>query len=168
MDWNRWYAARSYLRSTLWLVPLIALVVEQVAIRLVAGIDRYFYWVPELATTAAATVGEVATVVTLAMSFIVFTFGSMLVALQVASGQLTPRIIATTLLNDNTIRFTEGLFVFTLLFAAGTRAQIEEDIPHLAVTLTEILGIASVTAFFISYRLHCAAAPASIHRVANQ
>jgi len=147
MGWNRWYATRSYLRSTLWLVPLTAVALEQVAIRLVAAFDRYFYWVPELATTAAATVGELDTVVTLTMSFIVFTFGSMLVALQVASGQLTPRIIATTLLQDNIIRFTVGLFVFSLLFAAGTRARIETDIPHLAVTLAVLLGIASVTAF---------------------
>jgi uncharacterized membrane protein len=147
MGWNRRYATRSYLRSTLWLVPLIALALEQVTIQLVAAIDYYFYWVPELATTAAATVGEIDTVVTLTMSFIVFTFGSMLVALQVASGQLTPRIIATTLLQDNTIRFAVGLFVFSLLFAAGTRARIDTDIPHLAVTLTVLLGIVSVMAF---------------------
>src|SRR5271157_421060 len=98
MDWNRWYAIRSYLRSTLWLVPLAALVLEQIAIHVVSAIERTLYWVPELATTAAATIGELDVVVTMAMSFIVFTFGSMLVALQVASGQLTPRIIATTLL----------------------------------------------------------------------
>ena len=35
-------------------------------------------------------------VITMALSFVVFTFGSLLVAIQVASGQLTPRIIATT------------------------------------------------------------------------
>jgi uncharacterized membrane protein len=147
MAWNRWYATRSYLRSTLWLVPLTALALEQVTIRLVAAIDYHFYWVPELATTAAATVGEMDTVITLSMSFIVFTFGSMLVALQVASGQLTPRIIVTTLLKDNTIRFTVGLFVFTLLFAAGTKARIDTDVPHLAVTLAVLLGFASITAF---------------------
>ncbi len=128
-------------------MPLTALALEQVAIRLVVAFDQYFYWAPELATTAAAAVGEMDTIVTLTMSFIVFTFGSMLVALQVASGQLTPRIIATTLLQDNTIRFTVGLFVFSLLFAAGTRARIETDIPHLAVTLAVLLGIASMMAF---------------------
>src|SRR5271165_5886644 len=147
MDWNRWYAIRSYLRSTLWLVPLAALVLQQMAIHVVSGIDRSFYWIPELATTAEATIGELDIVVTMTMSFIVFTFGSMLVALQVASGQLTPRIIATTLLQDNVIRFTVGLFVFTLLFAAGTRARVDVDIPHLAVTITAVLGIASVMAF---------------------
>lgn len=147
MGWSRWYATRSYLRSTLWLMPLTALVLEQIAIKLVLAVDQYFYWVPESATTASAAIGEMDTVVTLTMSFIVFTFGSLLVALQVASGQLTPRIIATTLLQDNTIRFTVGLFVFTLLFAAGARARIESDIPHLAVTSAVLLGVASVTAF---------------------
>jgi len=77
----------------------------------------------------------------------------MLVAIQVASGQLTPRIIATTLLRDNVIRFTVGLFVFTMLFAAGTRARIDVStplavtIPRLAVTISVFLGIISVTAF---------------------
>jgi uncharacterized membrane protein len=87
------------------------------------------------------------TVVTLAVSFIVFTFGSMLVAIQIAGGQLTPRIIATTLLRDNTIRATVGLFAFTMLFAADTRARITEDIPQLAVSISWLLGIASIMAF---------------------
>jgi uncharacterized membrane protein len=120
---------------------------EQVAIKLVAAIDQYFYWIPEPATSASAATGEMDTVVTLMMSFIVFTFGSLLVALQVASGQLTPRIIATTLLKDNTIRFTVGLFVFTLLFAAGARSRVETDVPHLAITLAVLLGIGSIAAF---------------------
>jgi hypothetical protein len=43
-------------------------------------------------------------IVTANLSFIVFTFGSPLVAVQVAGGQHTLRIIATTLLRDNGIR----------------------------------------------------------------
>ena len=43
------------------------------------------------------------TVITLTLSFLVFTFGSLLVAIQIAGGQLTPRIIATTLLRDKVV-----------------------------------------------------------------
>ena len=57
------------------------------------------------------------TVITLSLSFLVFTFGSLLVAIQIAGGQLTPRVIATTLLRDNVVRLSVGLFVFTLLLA---------------------------------------------------
>ena len=33
MGWNRRYAIISYLRSSLWTVPLFALVVEQIGVR---------------------------------------------------------------------------------------------------------------------------------------
>ena len=101
MHWNRWYAAKSYLRSAVWTVPLIALLLEQVAIRVVSAIDSFLDWVPRLATTATGTSAVMDTVVNLAIAFIVFTFGSMLVAIQVAGGQMTPgssrqRCCATT------------------------------------------------------------------------
>ena len=54
------------------------------------------------------------------LSFLVFTFGSLLVAIQIAGGQLTPRIIATMLLRDNVVRYTVGLFVFSMMFAIST------------------------------------------------
>jgi uncharacterized membrane protein len=147
MKWSRWYVGRSYIRSALWIVPLVSLLLEQVAIRLVGALDVPNVWVPQLSTTPTGAIGEMDTVVTLTISYTVFTFGSMLVAIQVAGGQLTPRIIATTLLRDNTIRFTVGLFIFTLLFAAGTRARIVDDIPQLAVNISVVLEIASLMMF---------------------
>ena len=45
------------------------------------------------------------------------------ILIQVAGGQYTPRIIATTLLRDNVIRYTVGLFVFTFLFAIAPVIQ---------------------------------------------
>jgi uncharacterized membrane protein len=147
MQWSRRYAIKSYLKSALWTAPLIALVLEQITIRIVSAIGPSLAWIPQVETTVAGTTGVMDTVVSLTMSFIVFTFGSMLVAIQVASGQLTPRIIATTLLRDNVIRITVGLFVFTMLFAIGTRARIDVPIPRLAVAITVFLGIVSVTAF---------------------
>jgi hypothetical protein len=56
-------------------------------------------------------------IITATLSFVVFTFGSLLVALQIASGQMTPRIIATILVRDDVVRYTTGLFIFILLFA---------------------------------------------------
>ena len=61
---------------------------------------------------------------TLNLSFMVFTFGSLLVAIQVAGGQYTPRIIATTLLRDNVIRWIVGFFVFSMLWANRTMVQM--------------------------------------------
>jgi uncharacterized membrane protein len=148
MNWNRWYVTKSYLSSALWTVPLIALVLENIAIRIVFERPDWLEWMPWFGTAAAGASVALNTVETLTISFIVFTFGSILIAIQVASGQLTPRIIATALLRNNVIRFTVGLFTFTMLFAVGTGARIGPSvITHPAIVIAWILGIASIAAF---------------------
>ena len=87
------------------------------------------------------------TVITMNLSFVVFTFGSLLVAIQVASGQLTPRVIATTLLRDNVVRYTVGLFVFTLLFANSVRNRIDGIGDQLLLLVAGMLGLFSMAAF---------------------
>src|SRR6478672_145805 len=147
MQWNRWYAAKSYLNSALWIVPLVALLLENVVIRLVFVLHGWLDWIPWFGTTVTGAAEALNTVETLATAFIVFTFGSLLIVIQVASGQLTPRLIATTLLRNNTIRFTVGLFTFTMMFAVGTGARFDTEVPKFAVTIAWALGIASITAF---------------------
>jgi hypothetical protein len=39
MIWSRWYAIRSYARSSLWIVPFLALLLEQLALRAALAID---------------------------------------------------------------------------------------------------------------------------------
>src|SRR5947209_4612517 len=46
MNWNRWYATKSYFSSALWIIPLIALILENVAIRLVFGLHEQLNWIP--------------------------------------------------------------------------------------------------------------------------
>ena len=85
-------------------------------------------------------------VITLTLSFVVFTFGSLLVAIQVASGQLTPRIIATTLLRNDVVRYSVGLFVFTMVLGIMALNRLER-VNDLIAILTALLGIASIAAF---------------------
>jgi uncharacterized membrane protein len=85
--------------------------------------------------------------ITLNISFIVFTFGSLLVAIQVAGGQYTPRIIATTLLRDNVIRVVVGIFLFTLAFAIRVLTRMEDTVKQLDLLVAGTLGIFSVMVF---------------------
>ena len=39
MAWNQWYAFKSYLRGSLWIVPFIALLLEQVTFRGIQALD---------------------------------------------------------------------------------------------------------------------------------
>jgi uncharacterized membrane protein len=85
--------------------------------------------------------------VTAALSFLVFTFGSLLVALQIASGQMTPRIIATTLLRINVVRYTVGLFIFTFLFAIGVQNRMETEVHQLPLLVAALLSLLCFAAF---------------------
>ena len=147
MNWNRLYALRSYLKSSLWVVPFIAIPLAVVVSRLLHGLDAWLGWsFLDFGAKGAQTLLEA--FVTATLSFVVFTFGSLLVAIQVASAQMTPRIIATTLLRNDVVRYTVGLFIFTLMFSLSAQNKMENDAHQLVMLLAILLGILSFAAFF--------------------
>ena len=143
---NRLRATIAYIRSALWFVPLIAIPIELVLTRLLHDVDQRLGWtLLGLGTTGARAVLE--TTVTMTLSFLVFTFGSLLVAIQIAGGQLTPRIIATTLLRDNIVRYTVGLFVFSMMFAISALNRLETQVYQLVLLLAAGLFVMSMASF---------------------
>ncbi|MBS1221859.1 MAG: hypothetical protein H6R23_1479 [Proteobacteria bacterium] len=158
MAWNRRYSLRSYVRSALWIVPILALIAQIVIKRLAEHLGGWmvsqgFYDLQTgfFGVNAAEAHAMLDRVFTLNLSCLVFTFGSLLVAIQVAGGQYTPRIIATTLLRDNVIRWIVGLFVYTLLWAYRTMVQLgqTDQVPQFQVFLTTLFGMGSLIAFII-------------------
>ena len=155
MNWNRRYVIKSYIRASLWLVPFFSVVLYMVVHRITYGIGAWLLRTGRIDETSSffglTMVGArsaLETIVTLNLSFLVFTFGSLLVAIQVAGGQYTPRIIATTLLRDNAIRFTVGYFVFTLLFTMRVLTRMGGEIVHQFNTLIAgVLGLVSIVVF---------------------
>ncbi len=146
LTWNRLYRATSYLKSALWTVPLFAIVLVLLSAPVLRAVDAWLGWrLGGLALSGAQALYQ--TVITLTLSFLVFTFGSLLVAIQVAGGQLTPRIIATLLLRDNVVRFSVGLFVFTLIFAVSALNRLEQSVLELVALLTTVLGVACIADF---------------------
>jgi uncharacterized membrane protein len=145
-------------RSSLWIIPVFALIAEVLMKRLAETLGGWmvregfydlqtgFYAVS--ATEAHAILDRI---FTLNLSCLVFTFGSLLVAIQVAGGQYTPRIIATTLLRDNVIRWIVGLFVFSLVWSHRTMAQLGQgnDVPQFEVFLASMIAFASLIAFIV-------------------
>jgi uncharacterized membrane protein len=69
------------------------------------------------------------------------------VAIQIAGGQLTPRIIATTLLRDRAIRYTVGLHVFTLLFAISGLNRQGSQVGQLVTLSVGLLGLVCLATF---------------------
>jgi uncharacterized membrane protein len=146
LSWDRLYGTTSYLKSALWTVPLIAIALVFAVAPLLRILDKWLGWELTALAPAGAT-GLYQTVITLTLSFLVFTFGSLLVAIQIAGGQLTPRIIATLLLRDNVVRYSVGLFVFTLVFAVMALNRVEASVHQLVALLTATLGVACIADF---------------------
>jgi uncharacterized membrane protein len=137
MLWNRRYLLKSYIISSLWVVPFFSILLFWVVSRITHGIGGWLMQTGRIDETTAfyglTIVGArtmLETIITLNLSFLVFTFGSLLVAIQVAGGQYTPRIIATTLLRNNTIRSSVGYFVFTLLFTLRVLTRMGGETVH--------------------------------------
>jgi uncharacterized membrane protein len=146
ITWSHWYRVASYARGSLWIVPFVSIVVEFVLSRFTQGLDARLGWtLLGLGHDGAQALYQ--TIITMSLSFMVFTFGSMLVAIQVASMQLTPRVIATTLLRDNIVRYTVGLFVFTLLYALRGLDRMEGTVQQFNVFTAGLLGLACLVAF---------------------
>src|SRR5690349_154760 len=146
--WSRFFGAASYLRSALWIIPFIAIVLVFAIAPTLRTLDELLDWrISGLGAAGAQSLYE--TTITLTLSFLVFTFGSLLVAIQVAGGQLTPRVIATTLLRDNVVRYSVGIFVFTLLFALMALNRVESKVWDLATILTGALAIVSMATFLL-------------------
>ncbi|MET0152379.1 MAG: DUF2254 domain-containing protein [Candidatus Binatia bacterium] len=169
LTWGWMYRATSYLSSALWVTPIVAIVLIYLLAPLMRWLDSYLDWnVTGLGVSGASAMYQ--TVITLALSFLVFTFGSLLVAIQVAGGQLTSRVIATTLLRDNVVRVSVGLFVFTLLLAVTGLNRLGTTVPNLVTTLTGVLGVACLMAFLflIDYAARLLRPVSILARVGNQ
>ncbi len=147
MNWSRSYGFRSYIRSSLWVVPFVAIPFELVITRPLHWLDGWLDW-NFLGFALPGAQALLQAIVSATLSFVVFTFGSLLVAIQVAGAQLTSRIIATTLLRNDVVRYTVGLFIFTLMFALSAQNRMEKDVHQLVMLMAALLAIFSFAAFF--------------------
>jgi len=146
ITWNKLFRVVSYTKSSLWIVPIIALLLEQIVLRVLHLLDTWLVY-PFEGLGRAGAEAMLQTIITLTLSFTVFTFGSLLVAIQVASGQLTPRIIATALLRDNVVRYSVGLFVFTLVFTVSTLGRTDATVHQIPTFVAALLGLICMAAF---------------------
>jgi hypothetical protein len=145
LEWRTRYALKSFLRSSMLLAPLAAYVVSLVAIRILGWMDARLQkqWAWQLSVDVVQTVLQMFIAAMLSL----FTFSSLLVAIQIVSAQLTPRIIATTLLRDHTIRLTAALFVLSFVFDLGLLARTQTEVLYVPLTVSLILTVGSIGAF---------------------
>jgi uncharacterized membrane protein len=151
MTWESRYRMRHAARTSLVLWAVVALVAALIAAPAMRWIDpeigwKLFNYSPD---GAKAVLGALASSM---LTFIVFVLSGTLILVQLASGQLTPRIIGLVFALPG-VKITLGLFTFTFTFTVAALGRVENTVPHLLVGVAVLLNLACIIAFFLFVQL---------------
>lgn len=145
MFWLQRKRLRAFLKNSLWIAPVLGMLAALVCAPLTRHWSshthyRFFNFGID---GARAAVGVVAASM---LSFVVFFFSVLLVTVQIASGTLSPRIIARPF-QSPVLKGCLALFVFTFIYGLAVLGRLEEPVVELPVCITLLLSIISVGLF---------------------
>ena len=147
MSWLQRYRIKLYIRDTIWIFPALGIAAGLVMVALLSRFERAMGWQMNIShETARAVMGMVAGSM---FTLVVLVSSALLLSIQLASAQLTPRIIAFIYRNP----FRKAalvVFVFTFTFSVGVLVRIESSVPLLTSYLAAY-GFLLNLAFFLYY-----------------
>lgn len=145
MTWLQRYRVRHYVANSIWFLPVLSTVAAIAAVRLLHWIESDRGWDSPLdVDTARALLGAIAASL---LTAIVFICTALLVAMQLASAALTPRIIAL-IFRDPITKFSLTLLVFAFTFSLSALIRIQAKVPLLTTHLAAYGCLVCLAAFF--------------------
>jgi uncharacterized membrane protein len=145
LNWIQRYRLRAFVTSSLWIVPVLGIAAALLVAPALRRLDEATHWTLfgfGVEGARAVLTGLIASIFT----FVVFVFSILLVAVQLASANLSPRIIAG-ILARRPVRVSLGLMVFTFLYGLAVLGRIEDTVPQLPVAVVIAASLASIVAF---------------------
>jgi uncharacterized membrane protein len=146
ISWAFRKRVHSFLRSSLWVVPVFSTLAAFLSVPLLRALDRrlgfqFLRYSPDGARALATIVSSAM------LSFVVLFFSVLLLTVQIASSSLSPRIIARPF-RSRALKASLGLFVFTLIYSMAVVARgIEGNIGQMATAMVIVLTIISICIF---------------------
>jgi uncharacterized membrane protein len=128
MTWIQRYRIRLYMRNSLWILPALSIVAALVAVSVTIRIDTALGWRGSISVDTARII--MSTIAASTFTLVVLVSSAILLAVQLASAQLTPRIIAT-IYRSPYGKLAFAVFVFTFTFSVATLVRIEQTVPVL-------------------------------------
>ena len=145
MFWLQRKRCRAFLKDSLWVVPVTSMLAALICAPLTRRLNYTlpFSFLDFGMQGARAAVGMIAASM---LTFVVFFFSVLLVTVQIASGNLSPRIIARPF-QSTVLKAALGLFVFTFTYGVAVLGRLEDQVLQLPVFLTVLLSVASIGTF---------------------
>ncbi len=113
MSWLDRYRLKLYVRQSIWIFPALSIVLGLLAVILLHRVERTMGWELTVSQETARTV--MGTIAAAMFTLVVVGSSAVLLVVQLASAQLTPRIIALVY-RDNLRKLSLAVFVFTFTF----------------------------------------------------
>src|SRR5690242_21837103 len=133
MTWLQRYHVRLYLRNSIWILPAVGIVAALVSVSLVTRLDRSFGLEVNIHPDTARTI--MGAVAGSTFTLVVLVSSTVLVSIQLASAQLTPRIIAM-IYRDPFRKVALAPFDYTYTFSVTGPLRIHDLVPPIASYIT--------------------------------
>ena len=121
VSWLTRYRIRLFVRNSMWLFPALSIPAGLLFLKLLLSVENYFGWAADVSLDTARLVMSM--VASSMFTLIALVCSAVLVAVQLASAQLTPRIIAVVY-RDPFRKLALALFTFTFTFSFGVLARL--------------------------------------------
>jgi len=145
MSWLTRYQLKEFFRSSYWLFPLLGMILAMIAAPLSRLLDMQTRW--SLFNYDAEGARAILGVLSGAMlTFTLFLFTMLLLAVQIASAQLTPRVISGVFASRPT-RLAGGVFLFAFIYCLAILSRIQEPVPQLPVSLGIAFSVFGIGTF---------------------
>lgn len=144
MSWLQRYRIRSYVQQSIWILPLLAIVVAMISCRLVVRFSGPP--APDETFDPGATRDFLQSLANSTFTLIVFVSSALLLAVQLASAQLTPRVIGL-FFRDPVTKLALAFFVFTFTFALTVAVRIGSTLPLFAARMAALSCLLSLALF---------------------
>jgi uncharacterized membrane protein len=128
MNWLLRYRIRLYISNSIWIFPALSIIGGLVTVALLSRYERAMGW--EMNVSRETARGIMSMVAASMFTLVVLVCSAVLLAVQLASAQLTPRIIGL-LYRQPLRKLALSLFVFTFAFSMGVLVRLEAGVPLL-------------------------------------
>ena len=147
MTWERRYRLWHWAGTSLVLWAALSLFAALLCAPAVRWLDRETGWVLCRYTPDGAR-AVLGTLVSSMLTFIVFVLSATLIVVQLASGQLTPRVISLVLAKPG-VKVALASLTFTYTYTLAALGRVEDSVPHLHVGVAVVLNLACIVVFFV-------------------
>ena len=146
MNWLQRYHFRSVWKRSLWLLPSLAIIVALWIMPMVRWIDSVTLW-SWLNLTPEGAKSILGAFSASMLTFVVFIVSSVLIVVQLATAQLTPRVIAW-IFASHAIKWVLAIYTFAYTFTLAVASRIDNVVPQFPVAVAILLNLFCIAIFF--------------------